>query len=254
MNIVIPVKLVPDLVEELEISDEGTSLDTTFMRLILNEFDEHAIEQGVILKNNIGGQLTVITLNCDGADDVLFTASAKGADTLIKVSGPDDGSINSHAIARALRGSIETLGPDLILTGVQAHDNLDGAVGPLLAACLGMPYVGYISAVSISDGLCLVKKEYPGGLVAELEVEIPAVLGIQAAEEPPRYIAISKVRQAKKSAEIAEEIVEAFDMSGGPQIERMFLPEAGERAEMITGDEDAIATQVVEVLQGQGFL
>jgi electron transfer flavoprotein beta subunit len=117
-----------------------------------------------------------------------------------------------------------------------------------------MPYVGYISAVSISDGLCLVKKEYPGGLVAELDVEMPAVLGIQAAEEPPRYIAISKVRQAKKSAEIAEEVIEAFDRSGGPQIERMFLPQVGERAEMITGDEDAIATRVVELLQGQGFL
>lgn len=254
MKIVIPVKLVPDLVEELEIADDGTSLDITFMRFILNEFDEHAIEQGVILKEKTGGQVTVITLDCDGADDVLFTASAKGADNLIKVSGPDDGSINSHAIARALHGPIETLGPDLILTGVQAHDNLDGAVGPLLAAYLGMPYVGYISAVSISDGLCVVKKEYPGGLVAELDVEIPAVLGIQAAEEPPRYIAITKVRQAKKTAEIAEEVIEAFDRSGGPQIERMFLPEASERAEMMTGDEDAIASRVVEVLQGQGFL
>ncbi|NIS82789.1 MAG: electron transfer flavoprotein subunit beta, partial [Anaerolineales bacterium] len=63
---------------------------------------------------------------------------------------------------------------------------------------LGMPFVGYVSGVSTTDGKLTVRKEYPGGLIAEMEVTTPAVLGIQAAEQPPRYVAISKVRQAMK--------------------------------------------------------
>ena len=46
----------------------------------------------------------------------------------------------------------------------------------------------------------MVKKEYPGGLTGEMETTLPAVLGVQASDEPPRYVAVSKVRQAMKTA------------------------------------------------------
>jgi electron transfer flavoprotein beta subunit len=62
MNIAIPVKLVPDLVEELVIDASGTSLDYDWLRLKLNELDEHAIEQGLLLKERYGGQLSIIAL------------------------------------------------------------------------------------------------------------------------------------------------------------------------------------------------
>ena len=57
MNIVVLIKLVPDLVEELEIDDSGKALDTTFMRMIINEPDEHALEQAIILKEREGGDV-----------------------------------------------------------------------------------------------------------------------------------------------------------------------------------------------------
>ena len=50
MNIVVPIKFVPDLVEELTIDDIGTVLDTAWLRMILNEFDDYAIEQAILLK------------------------------------------------------------------------------------------------------------------------------------------------------------------------------------------------------------
>ena len=117
-----------------------------------------------------------------------------------------------------------------------------------------MPYVGYISGVTASDGQVVVQKEYPGGLIAEMEVALPAVLGIQAAEEPPRYVAFSRVRQAMKSADIEEHTVAELDPSGGPTVSRMFQPEAGERATMIEGDEDEVATRLVEILKDAGVL
>ena len=52
--------------------------------------------------------------------------------------------MNNHALARVFANFVKTLRPELILTGVQAHNDLDGAVGPQLAEHLGMPYVGYV--------------------------------------------------------------------------------------------------------------
>lgn len=254
MNIIVPVKLVPDLVEELEINEAGNSLDTTFMRLILNEFDEHAIEQAVLLKEKYGGHVTVISPEYDGADDVLFTSAAKGVDRLMKLTGAFEDPVNSHALARIFNEVVRDLNPDLILIGVQAHDCLDGPVGPMLAAHLKMPYVGYVSGVEISGDTCNIRKEYPGGVIAEMAVKMPAVLGIQASEKPPRYIAISKVRQAMKSATLEDAPAIAFDLSGGPGVQRVYKPEVGERATMIEGDEAEVAARFVEILKEHGAL
>jgi len=190
----------------------------------------------------------------EGADDVLFAAAAKGADRLIKVVGNFEEGVNNHALARGLAAILKDLQPDLVLTGVQAHDDLDGSVGPLLAEQLGMPYVGYISGVEVSGGQAAARKEYPGGLIAEMAVTLPALLGIQAADEPPRYVPISKIRQAMKSASIEELDVPELDPSGAPAVSRMFEPEAGERATMIEGDEEEIAERLIEIFQEAGIL
>lgn len=253
MNIIVLAKLVPDLVEELTIDDSGAALDLTFARWIINEFDDHAIEQGILLKERHGGTVTVLAPDLDGADDVLFTAAAKGADRLIKLRG-DFITANNHALARVVATAVKELGADLILTGVQAHNDLDGSVGPMLAECLGMPYVGYISGVLVSDGKSLVRKEYPGGLLAEMEVTNPAVLGIQAAEQPPRYVAVSKVRQAMKTSSIEEQDAANLDPCGGPSVGRMFQPEATSQAEMIEGSPEEIADKLVNLFKELGVL
>ena len=253
MNIFVLAKLVPDLVDELTIDPSGVALDLTFARWIVNELDDHAIEQGILLKERHGGNVTILAPDLDGADDVLFTAAAKGADRLIKLRG-DFITANNHALARVVTAVVKELGADLVLTGVQAHNDLDGSVGPMLAECLGMPYVGYISGVSIGDGKSLVRKEYPGGLIAEMEVTNPAVLGIQAAEQPPRYVAVSKVRQAMKEAHIDERDVSDLDLGGGPSVGRMYQPEAASQAEMISGSPDEVADKLVGIFKELGVL
>ena len=117
-----------------------------------------------------------------------------------------------------------------------------------------MPYVGYISGVSINDGKSLIRKEYPGGLLAEMEVTNPAVLGIQAAEQPPRYVAVSKVRQAMKTSSIDEQDASNLDASGGPALGRMFQPEAATHATMITGNPDEVAAKLVDLFKELGVL
>jgi electron transfer flavoprotein beta subunit len=254
MNIVVLLKMVPDLVEELTIDESGTSLERDWLRLIINEFDDHALEQAILLKEQYGGQVTVFSPDADGTDDVLFAAAARGADHVIKLSGDFEEGLNNHALARAMDGMVRAITPDLVLTGVQAHDDLDGSVGPMLAEYLGMPYVGYISGVSVDNGVCKVQKEYPGGLLADMEVNLPAVLGVQAAENPPRYVAISKIRQAMKSTSINEKEISELVTDGGPVIERMFPSESGEKATMIEGDEEEVAARLIEIFQESGLV
>jgi electron transfer flavoprotein beta subunit len=253
-HIVVTSKMVPDLVEELEIADSGTALDMAWLRLIINEFDDHAIEQAILLKEKFGGEVTIIAPDVEGMEEVLFTAAAKGADRLIKLVGEFEEGVNNHALARSFCEAIKSLKPDLILTGVQANNDLDGSLGPYLGEYLGMSYVGYVSGVTVEGDVATVKKEYPGGLIAELEVALPAVLGIQAAETPPRYVAVSKVRQTMQTASIEEQGVSEIDSTGALPITKMFLTESAERAEMIEGDEEEIAVRFVEIFKEAGLL
>jgi electron transfer flavoprotein beta subunit len=255
MDILVPIKLVPDLVEELEIDAAGTALDRRFMRLIPSEQDEHALEEALLLKERHGATVTVVALETGDVDEALYTAIAKGADRAVKVTGGDfEEGVSSHAASAVLQGVSKDLKFDLILTGVQATDDLDGSVGPLLAARLGLPFVGYVLAVGLEDGRAVARKEYPGGLAAEMEVALPAVLGIAAAEKPPRYVVTSLVMQAMKTATI--EVVEAgeVDTAGAGEVARMYLPESGARAEMIQGGVDQVADALVALFQKRGLL
>ena len=254
MNIAVLAKLVPDLVEELSIDDTGTALDPTWLRFKLNEFDDYALEQAILLKERTGAQVTILVPDMDCSDDVLFAAAAKGADRLIKLRAEFGSGVNNHALARAFASELQDELPDLILTGVQAHNDLDGALGPLVAGFLDLPYVGYVSSVTFEDGSALVHKEHPGGLLAEIEVSPPAVLGVQAAERPLSYVPFNKIRQAMKTAAIEDQAVPELDPRGGAQVERMYKPESGTRAEMITGSVEEISTRLVQILQELGVL
>lgn len=253
MKILVFIKLVPDLVEEISIDPNGIALDTAWLRMIINEFDDHALEQAILLKEKTTSEVIVIAPEFDGVDEVLFTAIAKGADQVIKLTG-ELGNVNNHSLARAITQTINNIQPDLILTGVQANNDIDGSFGPILAACLNQPFIGYVSGVSIEGNTAIVKKEYPGGFIAEMSVSLPAVLGIQAAEQPPRYVAVSKVRQVMKTTSISDQHLETFDNSGSLKINRMFQPETSAHAEMINGSPEEIADRLVAVFQEKGIL
>ena len=253
-EIVVIARLVPDLVEELEIAQSGTALDTSWLRLIINEFDNHAIEQAIILKEKTGANVTIISLEAEGVEDMLFTTAAKGADRLIKLTGVDEEKPTNISLAETLSDIIKEINPDLILNGVQAHDDITGDLAPQIADLLNLPYVGYISGVSIEGGQAKVFKEYPGGFLAEMEVTLPAVLGIQSSEEPPRYVAISKVRQMMSTATIEEMPGDGLITENNFVIDRMYLPEAAEKAEMLEGNEEEVAQKLTSIFQDLGLL
>ncbi len=250
MNIIVPIKQVPDLVEELEVDSSGKALDKEWLKFRINEFDDHALEEALLLKEDLGGTVTVIALDGDDVDKALYTAAAKGADKLIKVTGVD-AELDNHKAAMALASVIKDMDYDLILTGVQAVDDLDGQLPVLLAEYLGLPHIEVVTGVKVDGNVATVQKEFSGGIVGEYEVDLPAVLGIQAARETPRYVPVAKVRRAMRSAEIEEVSANVGDVSSALTVERMFKPETGGGAEFLTGSVDEIAAKIVELIKSK---
>jgi len=255
MDILVPVKMVPDLAEELEIDASGKALDRSMLKLRLNEFDEHALEEALLLKEKHGGKVTVVALDAPEVDEALFTSMAKGADRIVKVTGVPDEGVSSHEMARIIAAVLKSISYDLILTGVQSAEDRDGQLGPLLASALGLPHVSVVSAVEMAgDKTILVKQEYAGGIMAEMEVDLPALLGIQAARQTPRYAPVSKVRQIMKTAKIEEIPLLPVETGSGSEVLRMFKPEAAGRAEMIEGSPEEIADKLFALLSEKGLV
>lgn len=253
MNIIVPIKQVPDLVEGLEIDASGKDLNREWMKLKLNEFDDHALEEALLLKEETGATITAIAIDSEDIDKALFTAAAKGADKLIKVTGSYDSTITSHVAAKALANAISTMSYDLVMTGVQAVDDRDGQVAVLLANYLAIPHVSVVTGVSVSNGTASVMKEYGGGMVAEFECTTPLVVGIQAARQVPRYVPVAKVRQVMKTATIEEVSGGDVAVGAGSVIQRFFLPEGGGKAQMIEGSGEEQAQKIVELLKDKGL-
>lgn len=259
MKIYVIVKMAPDPVEELDIAPDSKSLAYEFIRFKCGDPDEHSIEQALLLKEKYGGQVTVVALDAPEVDEVLFTALAKGADRAVKLN-VDQTQLGTLATVNVLKEFFAKEGgitnDTLILPGSQAIDDIEGEIGPYLAEVLELPYVGVVSGVTLVDGCskAIVVKEFRSGIRGEFEVPLPAVLGIQAAEKPPRYVPVAKVRQMMKSAKIETVDIQPPEKTRVLEIEKMYKPEVAGRAEIIEGSPEEIANKLAEILAERGII
>jgi electron transfer flavoprotein beta subunit len=255
VNIAVLLGMVPDLVEDLEIDASGTALDTQWLRYVLSESDDHALEQALLLKDAHGGKVVVLALDFGEADEALFSALAKGADEAVKITGVPETSPGKRVVAALFRDALTDVAADLVLTGVQAIDDADGHLPGLLAGSLGLPYVGVTRSVEpAGDGSILVQKEYPGGLLAEMEVQLPAIIGVLSAPQPPRYVPVARIRDARKTRSIGLREAGAVAPPAGLQVRQLLKPEPAERAQMLEGDPADVARQVVAILVERGIV
>jgi electron transfer flavoprotein beta subunit len=254
VRIVVPVKAVPDLVEEIELTSDETDIDREFLKFVLNEWDAQALEEALLVKDATGAEVVVVGLDEDpDIDQALYTAIAKGADSAVKISGGEAGTRTSDRAA-VFAGYLSAEPADLVLTGVQAADDLDGQLPPMLAAHLGLPHVSVVVGVQANGTAVTIRQEFAGGRSHELEVSLPAVVGIQAARQAPRYAPISRIRQAMQAGGLRE--VDASPGTAGPAltVRRMYRPEAAGHAEMLTGNADEVASQIADLLRGRGLM
>jgi len=257
MDYVVLLKQVPDLAEELEIDDSGLDLAREWMSFVASEWDEYALEEALQLKEAGGGTVTCLALGVEAGDvdELLATCLARGADRVVKV-GSYERQPDSHTAAAAFASALDGVAHDLVLTGVQAIDDLDGQVGPLLATRRGMPHVSVVTHIAIGGAgtTVTVHQEYAGGVVGEFEVDLPAVLGVQTSRVTPRYAPVSRVRQLMKTATIETVDGGADGQAGsGLVMEAMAVPESGGSAEMIVGNPAAIAERIATILAERGI-
>ncbi len=253
MNIGVLMKDVPDLVEDLEVEDGVLPLDD--MSFVPSEWDDQALEEALLLKEEENAHITVVTIDTGDVDNMLFTALAKGADRAVKLVGDFSRELSNRQRATLLAHYCQDQGFDLVLTGVQAIDDLDGQIAGLTAGLLNVAHASVVRDVHLSDNRVTCVQEYSGGKMAELELPTPAVLGVQAARKPPRYVTIAKVRQIQKTVELEE--IEADSGAGDAPlvtIRRLYKPEASGHAEMWGDDVDEVADKIVSLLEDKKFL
>lgn len=250
MNIVVAIKHIPSIADDLPV--KGNNVDFDSVDFVLNEFDEQSIEQAVLVKESVGGMVTVVGVDLIGElDGVLHLALAKGADKAVKITADEPGA-DSHKQAKWLAEAIKGMSADIIFAGVQASNDLDGQIGPMIAAYLDIPYIGGVNSVEVSGDTAIVNKEFAGGFGARYAVSLPMVLGIQAASKPPRYAPISKVRQVAQTATI-EKLAPSGEASAGLSFQKMAAPVMTGHAEMIGGSSKEVAARIVELLKSKGL-
>ena len=149
---------------------------------------------------------------------------------------------------------LEAQPADLVISGVQAADDPDGQLPSALAALLDLPHVSVVVSIEADADAVTVRQEFAGGVSHELEVHLPAVIGVQSARQTPRYAPIARIRQAMQAGGLTELAVTSPGPEEGVVLRRMHRPETTGRAEMLTGSPGEVADQIVELLRDRGLV
>jgi electron transfer flavoprotein beta subunit len=252
MKIVVCVKQVAALGDEVEFADDERDVDPDFLDFALNEWDSYATEEALQLVERAGGEggvaeVVVVTCGDDDADEALRRCLAMGAHRGVRIWSDQLRGADPISVARALAEVVRDESPDLVLCGVQSADSVQAATGTALAELLGLPRVAVVTKIELGDGKATVYRELEGGLVDVTEVDVPAVLTIQTGINEPRYATLRAIKQAEQK-EI--EVRDPGDL-GAPayRVRRMFVPPKGEGAELLDGSPADVARRIKEIVE-----
>ena len=254
MNIAVVLRLMPSLGDELEVDDNGVDIDRDIVDMVINEFDEQALEEAVLIKEATGAAVTALALAGDGAEQALRVAYARGADRVVLVDAGQVDPYDTRSASRAFAEVLQGLDVDLVLTGVQTPYDVFGQTAPYLAADLGWPQANVVVGTTVTDGTARVVQEYAGGRLAVLALRLPAVVGVQSASSPPRYVSMARLRQAMSEA--SAETITAGDApsQAAAHITGLARPERTGGATMLDGDAEEVAEKLAALLRERGAL
>jgi electron transfer flavoprotein beta subunit len=245
MKVVVCVKQVAALGDEVEFTDDELDVDPDFLDYALNEWDTYATEEALRLTEASGGEVVVISVGPEDVEDCMRRCLAMGADRGIRVES--DEKLDPIQVARALADVVQGESPDLVFTGVQSADAVQAATGSALAELLDLPRVAVVTKIELGEGKATVNRELEGGLVDVVEVDTPALLTIQTGINEPRYATLRAIKQAEEK-EI--EVRQPGDL-GKPayRVRKMFVPPKGEGAEMLNGSAADVAQRIKEIVE-----
>jgi electron transfer flavoprotein alpha subunit len=180
MKIVCLVKQVPSP-EHVRMDEESGKLVREGVPLQLNSFDVHAVTEGIRLRDELGGEVVVLTMGPPQAEEVLRTSLAMGADRAIHLSDKVFAVADTLGTSRTLAMAIEKAGADLVICGRKTVDAETWQVPPETAAFLGWPQLTNLESIeSAGDGFLRVRREDDEGFDT-YELPLPAVVSVTEA-------------------------------------------------------------------------
>lgn len=256
MDIIVCIKRVPMTQEvDLEIDEHKTDVEKDDLAYIINDWDNYAVEEAVLLKENLGGTVTAITIGDEDDEEILRRAMAMGADKSIRID-PGTRTLDGFVTSKILSEVIKGLEYDLVLTGVQADDDNCGMVGIMLAEHLGLAHSAVVTGVEAEGNEATIKIELEGGLDEVSKIKLPALLSIQTGINEPRYVSIIGIKKARKKElqviELEDLSLSEDDISPRTIVEEVYLPPETEGAEIIEGDASKIADEIIRILTEKG--
>jgi electron transfer flavoprotein beta subunit len=251
MNILVCLKQTFDTEEKIILKDGQISEEN--VEFIMNPYDEYAVEEAIKLKEQYGGEVTVITVGPSRAETELRKALAMGADQAVIV---DDEALfgDEYTISKALAAVIKERSFDVILCGHIAVDDGSGQVGLRLAEELDIPHIGTIVKLEIDGDTVKVERDVEGDL-EKIESKLPILLTTQQGLNEPRYPSLPGIMKAKKKP---MDRLGASDLGLDPSAiaaktekVEVFLPPARQAGRRIEGEPGEQAKKLVEILRNE---
>jgi electron transfer flavoprotein beta subunit len=202
MNIIVPIKQVPDT-HKVKIDPKTGALLREGVPSIINPEDKQAIEEALKLKSNReGAEVTVLSMGPPQAKSAIREALSMGADKGVLVSDKAFAGADTLATSYTLSLAIKKMGTyDLILCGSQTIDGETGQVGPQLAEWLNLPQACYAEEIKIQGDIVTVKSNFDR-FSREFEMKTPALITVSSRINTPRYKHMNKVLKAFRDKEI----------------------------------------------------
>ena len=259
MDIMVCVKNVP-LTEEVDlvIDEQRKVVDQGQLPFAINDWDNYAIEEAIRIKEKLGGTVVAVTIGKEDDEDILRKCLAMGADRAVRVDFENPEMLDVYAISKVLSVVAKEQDFGLVLTGVQASDDNYGMVGGLLAEYIGLTQASMVTAIEVEDGKAKISCELEGGLTEVSKIDLPALFTIQTGINQPRYVSIMGIKKARKKElkviGLSDLGLSENDIAPKLVVEEMYHPPETGGAEILEGELDSIADQLIDILKKKGVI
>lgn len=200
MKIVVCVKQVPDTAAKVVVEDGQVTWGDA--PLVINPWDEYAVETALQQQEAHGGDITVICMGDESSKEALKHALAMGCGEAILISDPALKGADSRVTSKVLAAAIEKIGAvDLAFFGKQAIDGDFGVTAAQTARVLNWPaftLVSTISNLSPDSGEIQVERSIEEGRQI-VKGKLPAVVSVVKDIGEPRYPSFMGIRKASRA-------------------------------------------------------
>jgi len=196
LKIIACIKQVPD--SEAKVKADNGAISWGDAPLVINPFDEYAVEGALQQKEATGGTVTALCVGPESAKDALKHALAMGADEAILISDAALNNLDTLGAAKVLAAAIQKIGADMVVFGRQTLDNGAGLTPPQTARVLGWPMLGLAGQIKVDGGTVQVERVLEEGRQT-VKANLPAVVSVVQSIGEPRYPSFMGIRKASKA-------------------------------------------------------